>query len=71
MANLITLPPVSESELATILHGLRLIQENANGPGDCVGGVCEHFVDDSALTDTQIDSLCERLNADGTPDKNR
>jgi hypothetical protein len=71
MAKLIILPAVSKSELATILHGLRLIQENANGPADCAGGCCEHFVDACALTDTQIDRLCERLNTEGAPEQSR
>lgn len=63
MAQLIQLLPVSEAELATILHGLRLIQEHANGPGDCSAGVCEHFAlaDVEELTDKQIDTLAECL----------
>jgi hypothetical protein len=61
MAKLISLQSVTTSELATILHGLRLIQEHANGPGDCSAGVCEHFADVEELTDAQIDNLAECL----------
>ena len=72
MAKLISLLPVSEAELAIILHGLRLIQEHANGPSDCSAGVCDHFQRDGGcdhfprasveqLTDAQIDNLAECL----------
>lgn len=54
---------LSSRELATVLHGLRLIQENANGPGDCVAGGCDHFGQVDELQDGEIDSLCERLNS--------
>jgi hypothetical protein len=66
MANLIALPHVSEAELATILHGLRVIQESKNTPGECVAGGCDHFADVIEITDLQIDNLCERLNFDST-----
>jgi len=49
-------------ECATVLHGLRMIQENANGPEDCVSGTCEHFDDYPPLTDAEIDTLAERIN---------
>jgi hypothetical protein len=50
------------SEVATILHGLRLIQEQCDGAGDCTAGICEHFQDDEDLTIAEIDALCERIN---------
>ncbi len=50
------------NELATILHGLRMIQENANGPADCMAACCDHFDGWDELNDTEIDELCERLN---------
>lgn len=53
---------LSNSELATVLHGLRMIQETANGYADCLTGCCDHFDDDDELTDAGIDALCERLN---------
>jgi hypothetical protein len=53
---------LNPSELATVLHGLRLIQEQADGPSDCTAAICEHFMDAEALTNPQIDALCERLN---------
>jgi DNA-directed RNA polymerase subunit RPC12/RpoP len=60
-----TLPlhALSPSELATILHGLRLIQEKANGPLDCMAGCCAHFDEADELNDEQIDALCERLSS--------
>lgn len=49
-------------ELATILHGLRMIQCEGRIEG-CAAGDCEHFEDVPALTNEEIDALCERLNA--------
>lgn len=51
----------NDQELATILHGLRLIQESANGPQDCTAGLCDHFDEAEPLTDAEIDALCDRL----------
>lgn len=48
-------------ELATVLHGLRLIQCDGRIEG-CAAGDCEHFADASALSNRAIDRLCERLN---------
>lgn len=50
------------SEIATILHALRVIQEQADGPKLCVYGSCEHFDEFPELTNAQIDELCERIN---------
>jgi hypothetical protein len=58
---------LSHSDTATILHGLRLIQEAANGPADCTAGCCGHFDACDALTDEQIDELCERINQEELP----
>lgn len=55
---------LTDSELATILHGLRTIQENANGIGDCMAGCCDHFDDCDELNDEQIDELCMSINCD-------
>lgn len=55
---------LNDSEIATILHGLRMIQENANGHADCLAGCCDHFDEADELNDTQIDILCEDLNLD-------
>jgi hypothetical protein len=53
----------NDRELATVLHGLRLIQEGAGGTGgDCSSEDCDHFDEAKALTDDEIDVLCERLN---------
>lgn len=52
---------LSSSEIATILHGLRMIQLNARIEG-CAAGDCDHFEHVPALTDEQIDALCERIN---------
>lgn len=59
-----TKPPITvfnDRELATVLHGLRLIQEAASGPADCTAGICDHFDEAEALTDDEIDALCDRL----------
>ena len=51
----------TERELATILHGLRLIQCGGRLEG-CAVADCEHFADDDILTDNEIDDLCEQIN---------
>ena len=48
-------------ELATILHGLRMIQCEGRMQG-CLAGDCEHFDDCDALSNEEIDELCERVN---------
>ena len=50
---------VSEREFATILHALRVYQDDGvvNEAGSC-----DHFDDHDPLTDGEIDELCERLN---------
>lgn len=48
-------------ELATVLHGLRMIQCEGRIEG-CNAGDCEHFEDCEALDNDEIDELCERLN---------
>jgi hypothetical protein len=48
-------------ELATILHGLRMIQCEGRLEG-CAAGDCEHFDGAEALNNQEIDALCERLN---------
>lgn len=53
---------LTNQELATVLHGLRMIQETANGYADCLMGCCDHFDEVEALSDSEIDTLCERLN---------
>jgi len=52
---------LTSSELATILHGLRMIQCEGRLEG-CAAGDCEHFQDVPALTNEQIDDLCMRIN---------
>jgi len=52
---------LTSSELATILHGLRMIQCEGRLEG-CAAGDCEHFDDAPALTNESIDELCMRLN---------
>ena len=58
------LPSLNGSELATILHALRMLQENeqADGPTACHSSQCDHFYDAEELSLEQIDALCERLN---------
>ena len=55
---------LSDSELATILHGLRMIQETADGHHHCVAGLCDHFEEAQPLTNYEIDDLCEHFNLD-------
>jgi hypothetical protein len=50
------------SEVATILHGLRMIQCEGRIEG-CAAGDCEHFEEGAAaLTNDEIDELCEAIN---------
>ena len=53
---------LTAKELATMLHGLRMIQEVASGDHCCYAGMCEHFDDVEEMTDSEIDALCEKLN---------
>lgn len=65
----------NDRELATVLHGLRIIQElrspveagceDAERRGETGSeslNSCDHFSDCHVLTDEEIDWLCERLN---------
>lgn len=60
------IPPtdLSDREIATILHGLRMIQCEGRIEG-CAAGDCEHFDEAEALTNEEIDTLCENLNFGG------
>lgn len=55
---------LTDREIATILHGLRMIQETANGNQDCLAGCCDHFDEADELSDAEIDALCEQINLD-------
>jgi hypothetical protein len=56
---------LTERQLATILHALRMLQESEGGkPQICTEGKCEHFADVSEMDDNEIDELCESLNMD-------
>lgn len=55
---------LDDRAVATILHGLRMIQERANGYGDCMAGCCDHFDEADEMNDAEIDALCEALNLD-------
>lgn len=53
---------ITPSELATVLHGLRMIQCEGRIEG-CAAGDCEHFEDDKhELNNEQIDALCDAIN---------
>lgn len=54
---------LSHRELATILHGLRLIQCEGRIEG-CASGACDHFEEPGTepLNNKEIDDLCERIN---------
>lgn len=51
----------TERQVATILHGLRLIQCEGHIEG-CGGGYCDHFEDYAPLSNEEIDQLCESIN---------
>ena len=51
----------NDRELATILHGLRIIQAEGRIEG-CSAADCDHFDEAEPLTNDEIDALCERLN---------
>jgi hypothetical protein len=56
---------LTDRDLATILHGLRLVQELAgDSSGDCRQGTCEHFDEARPLAPEEIDELCEAINLD-------
>lgn len=58
---------LNSKELATVLHGLRLIQCEGRIEG-CNAGMCPHFEDSTQLTNEEIDELCERINVvEGEP----
>jgi hypothetical protein len=48
---------VTERELATVLHALRVVQD---GPVQ-ESAACDHFEDVPELTNPEIDQLCERI----------
>ena len=52
---------LTDSELATILHALRVLQCAGRIEG-CAAGLCEHFEDAEELNNAEIDELCESLN---------
>lgn len=52
----------NDRELATVLHGLRMAQEQITGDGDCWTRACDHFDEVEPMNDIEIDALCERLN---------
>ena len=57
----------TERELSTMLHALRIIQCEGRLEG-CAAGMCEHFDEDTPLTNAEIDELCEKINVDETQD---
>lgn len=50
----------TDSELAMVLHGLRMVQCEGRVEG-CAAGDCEHFDECEELNSGQIDELCETL----------
>jgi hypothetical protein len=67
------LPEIDERELATILHSLRIYQDDRIGDCGSTGRAastgCGHFADFQPLTREETDTLCERLNL--APDVHR
>lgn len=56
-------PILTSRQLATILHGLRIVQAEGRIEG-CAAGDCEHFAELEPLTNDEINNLCEMLNID-------
>ena len=54
---------LTNQETATILHALRTLQCEGRFEG-CAAGDCDHFEEVDALTNAEIDELCEKLNFD-------
>jgi hypothetical protein len=54
---------LTNREVATIIHGLRIIQAHGRIEG-CAAGMCEHFEEYEELSDEEIDALCEKINLD-------
>jgi hypothetical protein len=52
---------LTDAEIATILHGLRMIQKD--GPINEAGS-CDHFEEVEILTDREIDQLAASINFD-------
>jgi hypothetical protein len=56
---------LTERQLATILHALRMLQESeSHTTKACTTGHCEHFADVSEMDNDEINELCESLNVD-------
>ena len=57
---------LNERELASVLAGLRLLQGEENGPidGEAIDNIATNNGHLLALSDNEIDQLCERLNGE-------
>lgn len=68
-AHEIDIPVFTAREQASILHGLRMFQEQTEDPAHAEGcmmagsDACDHFTDCSPLTVDEVDGLCERINS--------
>lgn len=56
-----TILKLTDRQAATILHALRTLQCEGRIEG-CAAGDCEHFDEVEALTNAEIDDLCEEIN---------
>ncbi len=54
---------LTSREVATILHGLRIVQSGGR-PEGCAVGNCKHFIELSPLNHREIDELCEKISVD-------
>jgi hypothetical protein len=52
---------LTDREVATILHALRIFQHD--GPG-AEAGSCDHFEECQPLTNSEVDALCKSINFD-------
>ena len=56
-------PKLTDRQLATILHALRMLQESeTHNTKACTNGKCAHFADVEEMDNEEIDKLCESLN---------
>ena len=71
MALIWTLPTVTEQEQAAILAALRYYQKSYNVREQAIEDIATNVGEFSALGKTEIDILCERINAESVYEGSR
>lgn len=69
--HLLSLPPVSEPEQATILAALRFYQKRYSGGDVTIDDISTDGGKHIALENGDIDDLCERINMESLPEGSR